>query len=318
MKSEHPKSGGEILAIALAALIGGAGCQSQPTAMNSPFLAPDRVPPPATRTLLPGTAQPYYPGDPLPAMQSDARGGNDARSGGWALAGSSARIAAEPQQPVTMTSPTEAARPALARANEPTIAIPSDDASLRFASIASHTAVPSAAAAAAAPPAHAPVTSALYFEPVPNQAVSPTAASSGPWRSPQLPQSGVVAGPVAAVPMTTQPFRVAAAPAAGPAGSTAAAPPAEMSVRIRAVPSPDERIGSPTPRIRLPGYSPSAANSQAGAVQQAGYVVSTAGADSTVAPGVIQTVQIAPLAPIAFVSPPAGGGDGFRPRGSMR
>lgn len=29
-------------------------------------MAPNRVPPPATRTLLPGTAQPYYPGDPVP------------------------------------------------------------------------------------------------------------------------------------------------------------------------------------------------------------------------------------------------------------
>ncbi|NOZ38674.1 MAG: hypothetical protein GXP24_00430 [Planctomycetes bacterium] len=34
--------------------------------MTNPFLAPNRVPPPATRTLLPGTAQPYYPGDPVP------------------------------------------------------------------------------------------------------------------------------------------------------------------------------------------------------------------------------------------------------------
>ncbi len=42
------------------------GCRSQSTAMTNPFLAPNRVPPPATRTLLPGTAQPYYPGDPIP------------------------------------------------------------------------------------------------------------------------------------------------------------------------------------------------------------------------------------------------------------
>ena len=42
------------------------GCRSQSTAMTNPFLAPNRVPPPATRTLLPGTAQPYYQGDPLP------------------------------------------------------------------------------------------------------------------------------------------------------------------------------------------------------------------------------------------------------------
>jgi len=48
------------------ALVMFAGCRSQTTTMSNPFLAPNRVPPPATRTLLPGTAQPYYPGDPLP------------------------------------------------------------------------------------------------------------------------------------------------------------------------------------------------------------------------------------------------------------
>lgn len=48
------------------ALVLFAGCRSQTTAMTNPFLAPNRVPPPATRTLLPGTAQPYYPGDPVP------------------------------------------------------------------------------------------------------------------------------------------------------------------------------------------------------------------------------------------------------------
>lgn len=43
-----------------------AGCHSQGSPVVNPFLAPDRVPPPSTRTLLPGTAQPYYPGDPVP------------------------------------------------------------------------------------------------------------------------------------------------------------------------------------------------------------------------------------------------------------
>jgi hypothetical protein len=37
------------------------GCRSQSTPLANPFLAPDRVPPPATRTLAPGTAEPYYP-----------------------------------------------------------------------------------------------------------------------------------------------------------------------------------------------------------------------------------------------------------------
>jgi hypothetical protein len=41
------------------------GCRNQ-QAMTNPFLTPDRVPPPSTRIIAPGTAQPYYPGDPLP------------------------------------------------------------------------------------------------------------------------------------------------------------------------------------------------------------------------------------------------------------
>ncbi len=53
-----------IWALCLAMVVG--GCQSQNATLTNPFLAADRVPPPATRTLVPGTAQPYYPGDPVP------------------------------------------------------------------------------------------------------------------------------------------------------------------------------------------------------------------------------------------------------------
>jgi len=42
------------------------GCRTPSASLTNPFLAPDRVPPPATRTLIPGTARPYYPGDPTP------------------------------------------------------------------------------------------------------------------------------------------------------------------------------------------------------------------------------------------------------------
>ncbi|HEX6961381.1 MAG TPA: hypothetical protein VF175_05905 [Lacipirellula sp.] len=42
------------------------GCRNQSAPLTNPFLTPDRVPPPSTRVLTPGTAQPYYPGDPLP------------------------------------------------------------------------------------------------------------------------------------------------------------------------------------------------------------------------------------------------------------
>lgn len=51
-------------------LLGLAGCKSQTATVSNPFLTPDRVPPPQTRVLAPGTAQPYYPGDPLPGAST--------------------------------------------------------------------------------------------------------------------------------------------------------------------------------------------------------------------------------------------------------
>ncbi len=48
------------------------GCRNQSTTFTNPFLAPDRVPPPATRPLTPGTAQPYYPGDPVQGVPTYA------------------------------------------------------------------------------------------------------------------------------------------------------------------------------------------------------------------------------------------------------
>src|SRR6188472_3509792 len=51
------------------------GCRSSSSGIaGSPFMSPDRVPPPNTRAILPGQAQPYYQGDPLPAMQSATTG----------------------------------------------------------------------------------------------------------------------------------------------------------------------------------------------------------------------------------------------------
>jgi hypothetical protein len=45
------------------------GCKNQAAGtFTNPFLTPDRVPPPSTRVLAPGTAQPYYPGDPIPGV----------------------------------------------------------------------------------------------------------------------------------------------------------------------------------------------------------------------------------------------------------
>lgn len=50
-----------------------AGCSNQSSHFANPFYAPDRVPPPSTRTLAPGSAQPYYSGDPLPPLQSGSQ-----------------------------------------------------------------------------------------------------------------------------------------------------------------------------------------------------------------------------------------------------
>jgi hypothetical protein len=49
-----------------------AGCRSQSAPLSNPFLAPNRVPPPSTGTLAPGTAQPYYAGGAVPGMTSAA------------------------------------------------------------------------------------------------------------------------------------------------------------------------------------------------------------------------------------------------------
>lgn len=45
-----------------------AGCKNQSAPLANPFLTPDRVPPPQTRVLMPGTAQPLYAGDPPPVV----------------------------------------------------------------------------------------------------------------------------------------------------------------------------------------------------------------------------------------------------------
>ena len=51
-------------------VLGAAGCQGNGKPLfSNPFSASSRVPPPATRSLGPGSAQPYYPGDPVPVLQ---------------------------------------------------------------------------------------------------------------------------------------------------------------------------------------------------------------------------------------------------------
>jgi hypothetical protein len=54
------------LVVGLTLFAAATGCRNQSAPLTNPFLTPQRVPPPSTRVLTPGTAQPYYPGDPLP------------------------------------------------------------------------------------------------------------------------------------------------------------------------------------------------------------------------------------------------------------
>src|SRR6188474_3228558 len=54
-----------ITLVATWGLVASLGCHNQATPLTNPFLRPDRVPPPATRVLAPGTARPSYAGDPM-------------------------------------------------------------------------------------------------------------------------------------------------------------------------------------------------------------------------------------------------------------
>jgi hypothetical protein len=96
-----------------------------------------------------------------------------------------------------------------------------------------------------------------------------------------------------------------------------------MDVRLRAVPSPPPQPVEPTtPRIRLPGYpAPQFTPGASMVAQPPGGIVAVGPTDAR-----LQTVQIsALLAPpyAAATTLPTGGnsiagGDGFRPRTSMR
>jgi hypothetical protein len=61
-----------LFVVASTVLFGTIGCQGNGKPLfSNPFSASGRVPPPATRSLGPGSAQPYYPGDPVPVLQGN-------------------------------------------------------------------------------------------------------------------------------------------------------------------------------------------------------------------------------------------------------
>jgi hypothetical protein len=238
MKRVHPNSNvaGALAALALVGCLG--GCRTPSGGIANPFLAPDRVPPPATRAILPGQAQPYYPGDPLPVMQSQAAPPSPAGGLAW-----SARADRAP------TAAGQPAAPSRATLSEATVAIPADNDSLRFALATEVEPQPGepvaptpiqVAATATNNNPNGAVTQASYTEPVLTSVEPPV----NPWRPPQVAQPPLPPPPALPPVAAPQPY-YSAQPAVEPSG---------MAVRLRAVAAPPlEPPAGSAPRIRLPG-----------------------------------------------------------------
>jgi hypothetical protein len=289
MERLHPSKRQVAFALRVFALTCLAGCSNQQMSASNPFLAPDRVPPPATRTIAPGAAAPYYPGDPVPAAQNATPAAplvakTQAEVGLGSSAAPPAPTAGAPPQPLEF-------------ANERSVAIPSDDEKLRFA-------LPSS------PPieqTQQPVIPAAYNQPValqpaPAAALVPAATtdnnSSGPWRPPQLPNPTSPA--VQAQYVQPQPQLTPTAPS----------PPTAPTM------TPVGPTMTPPPRMRFPSWmSPSTwfTPQPAGNQQLIGYMVpGPNGAMQMVSVDEMQAMSAGTAQPTATVAD----SDGFRPRGS--
>jgi len=169
MRAIHPITG-HVATVALIVLCSGVdGCKSTSSGVGNPFLAPDRVPPPSTHALLPGQAQPYYQGDPLPSASQTAPSApataaaaspmeRSLSPSGRTLAWNAPATAAASGPPVSPAPPiNQPVSPqitqAVAAVNENSIAVPTDADPLRYA-------LPQAprVETAASPPAAAVVT----------------------------------------------------------------------------------------------------------------------------------------------------------------
>jgi hypothetical protein len=261
------------------------GCRSSSSGIaGSPFMSPDRVPPPNTRALAPGQAQPYYQGDPIPAMQSASSrpatsiaalpNEADSRSAsGRTLAWAQPGAAAPSPTPTSLAPPVPAPQPQpqqpIAAANEASVAVPNDADPLRFPLPAPQMPQNAAPVASAVPIPVQPqpvqsvavqptpnVLQASYNAPIPSAPPLPTAASAmnpppqvaSPWRSPQVAQAPATPT-YSPQPLAPQPY--------GPAPVALPAPPAvpasTVTATLRAVESPPQP-GDPMPRVRMPGY----------------------------------------------------------------
>ncbi len=304
MKPIHPILTHAAALVALAFSFYAGGCRNPQTGgIANPFLAPNRVPPPATRSLLPGQAQPYYPGDPLPVMQSGVNPPNanvalasaqaqempsateylkwTSPRGASATPATTAFVAPQPSAPQENAAP----KPSMIASNEPSVAIPSDGDSLRFALPPTlppepQPFTPSGPVSLASPQQPVPIQQQVQpaFAPQPQDIAqtsysAPMITNAGsdvtsPWRSPQIAQQSATATNYVAPmnyppPIVAQPIPQPLALAAPPLFPTSAmrqAPVANtMDVRLRAVPSPSDMTAPSMPRIRIPGYEASPA-----------------------------------------------------------
>jgi hypothetical protein len=342
MKRPHPKRSRANTFVGTFVLIVAGGCHNQQTALTNPFMAPDRVPPPSTRAVAPGTAQPYYPGDPLPATHADASA---------PIPPVAASLATPTPAPTTNAAgaATKSSGP-LAFSNERTVSVPTDSNELRFSlpppvEVATTTQpqpAPAAQAPAAIPgPASALQTVAQNTRPTVTpasytiaDAYQPPAANTadpsptGGWRAPQVPGATVAAntgnpwiGPYQAPYQTPATAPQQAATVAGPS----------VPVTMRAVPSPTmDTAGSDPPRIRFPSYDTTpqmvAANGTpqpTGLVAPPGSIQAQGAANSPwPAPNAVPGLGPAAVPPVSVATQPQPptvvSPDGFRPRSIMR
>jgi hypothetical protein len=326
MRCFHPH-GCAIAALAAFALLATAGgCRSTSGDLTNPFLAPDRVPPPATHMLMPGQAQPYYPGDPLPVMQSSTAptanpvAANEKQttpslsSSGRLLAWSSPNGVAPPAT-VSATTSSSGAAPsatgaptsvwpppgppepnALAATGEPAVSIPTDTGSLRFEAAAETVAkvpAPTIAAQPTSPKSLAPATAPQNYTVVPASYNAPAAAP--PVASKNVTPASAIT-PVVTVPMS----------------SAQSGPPTPTSSGLLPLlgNSPTQPTALPAPPSLAPNQVQYAPPSNAMAVQLRA-VPSPPPAVGDPTPLVRMPSYVSPTPSIAAA-------DGFRPRTSMR
>ncbi len=285
-----------LLGLSLFGVLASAGCTNRQGA-PSPFLTADRVPPPSTRALPPGAAQPYYQGDPLPVMQGGASVTPSAfPAGPQALAATSFPANPPAQSTLAPTLPVSQpvmSRPRVTQASytEAAIAVPSDDSALRFAPATTFAPQPTFVAQAAPATAEA------------NRAVAiPTSQPFAAERAPV----GVTLTPTSA----TAPIFSAEVPSAdGLPWVSGSAPRGPVIVASNSAPRPTSSqlvpVAAPAPRVRLPGYP---------APQQT-FVTPAAGGSPT---GQVRITEL-PTGPAylptqSATQPPAS--DGFRSRSS--